>query len=292
MMGFKDALFEFFGGIGKSEYEQIKKELKIAKEDLASANVQYHDLWIENQGLNENLRICEKTLISYQKDAGKEITDLQKEIARLTKDNIHASLDRFRQFVETILPSPKYYDFGKGKRQVHTIFADAMVSDERIAIVDFMDKYDLIPQWTDSDSVVMEFSKRFSKKFPTKIYYEYDEELYGKGEYWALPSETIKNLKKGKFGDCDDIMVLKWACLNYLVAPFDLWRLRGFIVDLWSGGGHAILGWVDKDKNDWVPIETTFRDTDQAKISDYTIRNQLFYQIRYSFDDKHEYERI
>ena len=76
--------------------------------------------------------------------------------------------------------------------------------------------------------------------------------------------------------------------------PGDLWRLRGFIVDLWSGGGHAILAWVKNGPNDWIPIETTFKDVNELKIwnKDYTIRNQLFYQIRYSFDTKYEYKKI
>lgn len=96
--------------------------------------------------------------------------------------------------------------------------------------------------------------------------------------------------------NCDDMMVLRHSCLYYLLKDFfpeSVWRLRGFIVDLWTGGGHAMLAWVKEGVNDFVPIETTFYDTKQATMwnNDYVIGNQMLYQIRYSFDHEHEYKK-
>jgi hypothetical protein len=62
---------------------------------------------------------------------------------------------------------------------------------------------------------------------------------------------------------------------------------------LWGNlGGHALLGWVYSKHNDWIPLETTFMDVQQNKLKEYTIRNQLFYQIRYSFDEVGEYIKL
>ena len=55
-----------------------------------------------------------------------------------------------------------------------------------------------------------------------------------------------------------------------------------------------MLAWVKEGVNDWVPIETTFYDARNAYIweKDYRIREQMLYQIRYSFDKDHEYAKI
>lgn len=291
----KNWLIKLFGGFTPEEYGKKLMEIDWLNTEIKAWEDQFDQLKTKYYALEGLKQDCEHKLAEYVKDSGQMIVDLNKQIAKYEQEDIHSSLPRFRQYIDTILPSPRYYDFGKGRRQVHTIFRDALSEDEKKAVIDFLVDFgygDTDPALSVSQEMFI-FNNWFSKKFPTAKYYAYDKELYGQLEYWALPSETIAKLRKGvKAFDCDDVMVLKWACLNWLLPNTELWRLRGFIVDLWSGGGHALLGWVDGKKRDWVPIETTFRDGDQHKINDYTIRNQLFYQIRYSFDSEHEYERI
>lgn len=212
----------------------------------------------------------------------------------------HASLQSYKRWLDkNVKPTPRYYNFGYGKKRVHTIFADS-IKDEDI-IREFITK-DLkfdASIYDNPDDLVYFFSTWFSRMYPTLAYYRTDETLYRTIEYWATAKETILQIRNNEvIGDCDDYMTLKYSCLYYLLKdrfPNELWRLRGFIVDLWTGGGHALLGWVKGgDVNDWIPIETTFYDDREFKIWDnnYTIRNQLLYQIRYSFDDKNEYVKI
>ena len=212
--------------------------------------------------------------------------------------SIHDSLDSFKTHVDTIQPKPVFYNFGKGRMRVHKVFKNSL-NDESIIKSFIKDdlKFDG-SLYKDADSLVFSLGLTFSAKYPTVRYYAPERELYGVIEYWASAKETIAKLHKGgKAYECDDVMVLKYSMLYYLLKEFfpsDLWRLRGFIVDLWSGGGHAILGWVKKDINDWVPIETTFRDDSQKYIwaNNFTLRDNMFYRIRYSFDENNEYVKI
>lgn len=236
-------------------------------------------------------------------DKTKEVVNLSNELEllrqELSSSNKHSSIQTYKDWMTAnIKPKIQYYNYGKGKKRPHTIFADSL-KDEGIIkffIEEDLDFPDFTPQ--NADDLVFRFNVEFSKKFPTRNYYAADSTLYKVIEYWATAKETIEKLRTQTHAfDCDDVMVLKYSCLYYLLQeyfPNDKWRLRGFIVDLWSGGGHALLGWVKEGPNDWIPIETTFKDDKNSFIwrKDYTIRNQLFYQIRYSFDNKEEYVQI
>jgi len=219
--------------------------------------------------------------------------------AKKLNDSKHESLESYENFLETIPPTLKTYDFGHGRRAVHTIFKSS-IQDE-VEIRDFiinMLGFDG-SEYATADELMYSFCIKMSSKYPTKKYYASDTVLYGMIEYWARAKETIQRIldKEPKLFDCDDMMTLKFSCLYYLLRDFfpeDAWRLRGFVVDLWGAGGHAMLGWVKEGVNDFVPIETTYKDIDQRFIwnKNYVIRNQLFYQIRYSFDEKMEYVKI
>ena len=224
------------------------------------------------------------------------IMELQEE---LTIVNKHSSIYNYQEWLDDNLAAKKtYYNFGSGRKQVHTIFAESIKDEAEIRA--FI-KDDLKFGGTDyetADDLVYFFNVKMSNKYPTTKWYAYDTELYGVNEYWATAKQTIQAIHdERKYGDCDDMMTLKFSCLYYLLQDFfpeEMWRLRGFIVDIWVGGGHAMLAWVKEGPNDWIPIETTFRDDKQIFIwnENYLIRNQMLYQIRYSFDNVTEYERI
>ena len=231
------------------------------------------------------------------------IEDLHEDIAKyqdtIKSLNKHVTIAKYKEWLDiNIVAKPRYYDFGNGRKQVHTIFADS-IKDEEI-IRDFIEndlKFEMQPTWT-VDQMVYWFNRKLSNDFPTIKYYRYDSDLYGKMEYWATAKETIEHIREDNvIGDCDDSMTLRYSCLYYLLQdkfPEELWRLRGFIVDIWTGGGHALLAWIKEGPNDWIPIETTFLDVKEGVIwnGNYRIRDQLLYQIRYSFDHETEYERI
>lgn len=270
----------------------------------------------------DDLEEVNKKLVKTTEDNALEITELKNNINSITVDYKNCDLERVKLFNEleslkllkgrheslatykdfldnAIFPTVKYYDFGKGRKQVHTIFADSLKDEE---IVREFIKDDLKFDGSTCDSandLIFKFSRAMSLRYPTRNFYASDEQLYGMTEYWATAKETILLLRENDDAfDCDDMMSLKYSCLIFLLRDFfpeDEWRIRGFIVDLWGNiGGHALLGWVKEGVNDFVPIETTYMDTAQAYIwnGDYTIRTQLFYKVRYSFDNKHEYIKI
>lgn len=220
---------------------------------------------------------------------------------KLADSNKHYSLENYKDWLEeNIAPTRIFYNFGNGRKAVHTIFADS-IKDEEI-IREFI-KEDLgfdASKFRTPDGMVVSFSNAFTRKYPTNKYYSYDKDLYGKVEQWDIAKNTINFIRtKNTYGDCDNVMVLKYSCLYYLLKdrfPEDIWRLRGFIVSVLGYGGHAMLGWVKSEDNinDWVPIETTFYAGRQGIMwsRNYTIRDQILYNINYSFDHEHEYRRI
>ena len=69
------------------------------------------------------------------------------------------------------------------------------------------------------------------------ITYTSDENLYGRMDYWASPSETIKR----RFGDCEDYVILKMALLKEMGVPtkaMSMIVLRDTSRNLY----HAVLG--------------------------------------------------
>lgn len=276
--------------------------------DTYNKGLEYESLQKRKQELQAKYNHLLKKLEEYKEKNNKykdEIIKLKERINELKDElkiiNKHSSLENYKKYLEHIPTKAQYYDFGKGRRRVHTVFANSL-KDENI-IRKFIEEYlEFNPEHDDTaDELVFHFVRVFNNKLPTKQYYSSDEELYGKKEYWASAKETIGRIMKDlkKLFDCDDVMILIYSCLYYLLDdkfPDQKWRLRGFIVDLWGNlGGHALLGWVrGDDVNDFVPIETTFMDDKQGFMwtQKYRIRNQLFYQIRYSFDNENEYVKI
>ena len=290
--------------INKMKIIDFLKRLILTPEELNSL-----EYYLINQQLLLNYTLRNGELEDENSELSEEVDSLQNKLDEwINKYNSlveankitgrHSSLKNYKDFLGTIPDSDINYDFGFGSMPPHKIFEKSLKDKELIK--DFVTadlKFDG-SKYQSADLLVLGFNGLLSSKYPTRSYYDYDTNLYGKREYWATAKETILKLRSGrKAFDCDDSMTLRYSCLYYLLKEFfpaDLWRLRGFIVDLWSGGGHALLGWVKSGVNNFVPIETTFRDNNQYFIwkNDYVIENQLFYQIRYSFDENNEYVKI
>jgi len=259
---------------------------------------EYFNKTLRQQDQIAELKKETETLFDNCKKMSQIIDDQEDLIESL--ENKHTSLEKYKKWMDAnIVPQNQYYDFGQGKKQPHTIFAQS-IKDEKI-ILDFIEnflKFD-VSRYNTIDNMVFGFNEVFSYRVPTSKYYASDKTLYGVMEYWATAKETIEKINKGgKAFDCDDNGILRYSCLYLLIKkyyPTEIYRLRGFIVDLFTGDGHFMLGWLrGDDVNDWVPIETTFYNERQSTlwIRKYTIRDQILYRIKYSFDNKHEYVMI
>ena len=264
----------------------INKANKYAKQ-IQSLNEEYEELFTAYKTIEMNYGLLEK-----DRDL------VLKELKLVDK---HFTLENYKEWLfENTEPSRIMYDFGNGRKAVHTIFADS-IKDEEI-IREFIEKdlgfkYDF---YKTPDAMVYAFSHAFTRKYPTSRFYSFDTELYGKVEQWDIAKNTINFIRTQQtYGDCDNVMVLKYSCLYHMLKdkfPDQLWRLRGFIVNVLGYGGHAMLGWVkaEDNLNDWVPIETTFNANYQPVMwaRNYRLRDQILYTIHYSFDHEHEYRRI
>lgn len=72
--------------------------------------------------------------------------------------------------------------------------------------------------------------------------YKFDQELYGRSEYWASPSEFMI-----RSGDCEDYAIAKFFALRQLGLDNDSMR----VVILWDqirGIGHAVLAIYEADQ--------------------------------------------
>jgi len=100
----------------------------------------------------------------------------------------------------------------------------------------------------------------------------------------------MRTLKKA-----DDFMILEHGMIKELMLtyyPKEADRIRGMFLKIRNSGYHALLTWLrGDDVNDFIPIETTYMDfkfqTDWDKK--YTMMNNQFYEIEYSFDQNNEY---
>jgi len=278
----------------------LKNQLqKIKSSDNGPFTVEIAKLKEDKKNLNATIKIYTIENASLVSQIEELIDESNELLAELKDARKNYSIDEYKEWLdENIHPHNTYYNFGNGRKQVHTIFADSIKDEELIREFITEDLEFDASRYNTSDTLVLAFNRALSAKYPTRRYYDSDSNLYGTIEYWATAKQTIEKLRRGvKSYDCDDSMTLRYSCLYYLLQdrfPMDIWRLRGFIVDIWTGGGHALLAWVKEGPNDWIPIETTFLDTEQLDIwnKNYRIRNQMLYQIRYSFDNEHEYKRI
>jgi len=240
--------------------------------------------------------------VDYIKTKKAKIIELETEVLDLKYDlekiNIHSSFENFMKFLTTnTKPITKYYNFRGVKfrpsRKLRYTKSEAELA------WNFIDKmlkfkHDKINH-NNADELLYYFNLAFIKKFPSKEWYITDQKNYNKADFWASFRQIYNNIKSGKLDDCDGFMVFKYVLIIELLLkyyPTEIKRLRGMIVGIRNGGTHAILTWIrGQDVNDFVPIETTYMENQFALDwkKKYTMMNNQFYVIQYSFDQDNEY---
>lgn len=96
-----------------------------------------------------------------------------------------------------------------------------------------------------------------------RIRYVEDRELYGKSDYWASASET---LRRGA-GDCEDIAIAKLQLLAAMGVPRDAMYLT-IARDLARAADHAVLV-IKLDNRNWLLDNATDQVLDASESYDY-----------------------
>jgi len=276
---FKKIMTAIDNYFSSNEKQQIKN-LKIEITDLQT-EIKAKDLTIA--------QVIENKLSLMQ-----EIDELKAQTIIINK---HSSLENFKKYLDTSVPSnPKKYNFrGKGEEYCHLSLTDYSPEIMRTFIEDVM-KFDYTTYRT-ADTMVYNFVLAFHKKYPNNIYYGSDMQNFGVADYWESPNEAVTRFSDKKSADCDAHGSAIYGCLRYLVEtrfPEEKWRLRVFVVGPITGGGHYILSWVKEGPNDWIPLETTwYKDTiKKAWVNNLSLRSQIMYDVWWSFDEITEYAKL
>lgn len=284
------------------------KTLLCGKKDNTASKLKLSDLTRKNLLLADSIENLKKSLVqanfSLEEDSSKilglnvKIQGLQDDIKVFEELDKHSSLSKYLSWLKNNIKRRKVIvDTSLGSVFPHTYLK---VTDKTL-VRDFAQ--DIIPinsMFKSEDDLVYAFCAGFYKKYPTKKFYESDFEVFKKREVFSTPEETISLLaNKGTYADCDNARGLMYACLTVLLDDyFPGWnrlRLLAFDVDIFLGklGGHAILAWVKEGVNDFIPIESTYYQSNfrEMWIKEYRLRdNTIAYRIRYSFDDTTEYK--
>ncbi len=83
---------------------------------------------------------------------------------------------------------------------------------------------------------------RVVNEFFNRWPYKEDQELYGRSEYWATPSEFM-----ARSGDCEDYSIVKYFALRALGFSQNEMRIV-ILMDEIRGIGHAVLAIYEKDE--------------------------------------------
>lgn len=266
----------------------------------------YNNLIKDYSDMNYDYGLKIKELKSDIKSKSNIIIDLQSQLSDYTKDDKHLTLETFMDWLkENVKPVSRTHRtsgrvgnrvFHNSNVRPHIFFT---ITDEE-KVMTFAEKVLYWTSFTNEDDLVYKFNIRFDNLYPTSQYYKTDQQLYGVIDYWAGAEITIDKIEKeGTYGDCEDVMILKYCCLKLLLNKYfpnwDKNRLRGFLAWVMGAYYHAVLCWVKEGINDWIPIETTyynqrFRD---VWVNNKRLRNnEIAYKINFSFDDEAEYEKI
>jgi hypothetical protein len=292
------------------EKEQLVKKYLSKEEDYLDI---INDLKVENKELDQNL----KSIYNINKELEKDLSemnatalDLQFKLSKYTKEDKHLTLETFMDWLkENVKPVNKTHKLNADlpnrtirnslTRPSHFL-KRCVTEEDKIKILEFAEEVLYYTSFTDEDDLVYKFNIRFDNKFPTRTYYSYDQDLFKIAEYWATPMQTINLIKTKKtYGDCDDVSHLKYWCLKLLLNKYfpnwDKNRLRCFLNFAMMRYYHAMLAWVKKDVNDWIPIETTYFNENFKDfwINNMRLRtNQIGYKVNFSYDTEAEYIKI
>lgn len=111
------------------------------------------------------------------------------------------------------------------------------------------------------------------------IEYKSDLANYGKGEFWALPSLTLKN----ESGDCEDGAFLIHSLMLNAGIPWERIRTYGGLVYAGPGalgGGHGWTAYKRETDNEWVILDWCYH----AKKTPIADRILMVDDLKY-FDD-------
>ena len=229
-----------------------------------------------------------------------ELEELQQSndefVKHLKDNNKHYSLLTFKRWMnENIVSTQIKYRFRDSYVPVHLSLHN--VDDKFFLTFIKNDLHMIVERFVTLESFIYSFVLGFHKRFPVSKYYAYDEDAYGKSEWWENPDIVLQRFLDGKKDDCDGFTLVMYSCLKAVIMkyyPTEMWRLRCFIVAPITGGGHILLGWVKSGCNDWVPIESTWYTSSfkRAWLENITIRKNSAYDINYSFNHITEYRKI
>ncbi len=109
------------------------------------------------------------------------------------------------------------------------------------------------------------------------ITYESDIENYGRLEYWALPTQT---LRRG-CGDCEDEAFLIHSLMLNAGVPWERIRTYGGLVDAGAGapaGGHGWTVYKRETDNEWVVLDACYYPTKTPIADRVPMRDDLKYE--------------
>jgi len=120
----------------------------------------------------------------------------------------------------------------------------------------------------DSSDSLDEKAYKIMKWVQDNINYRDDLSIYGRSEYWALPTMTLSK----KAGDCEDGAFLEHSLMLAAGIPYDRIRTYGGLV--WAGagaetGGHGWTAYKREVDNEWVVVDWCYYPSDQP-ISERT----------------------
>ena len=282
---------EMFGWIfiRKKSNEVIRLEKEV--QDLTDKNLKLGLLETDIKLANNEILSLNTTISALQK----RITDLNK----------YQDLKTYKAwFNGHIVKKPKYYSFRGVSKAAHTHLENFSRNTELIEKYEsFLVKNFFYDKRYDSpDQLVYElniFLDKYVRRFPGG---EYNSEMkiFNNPEHWMSPSEAYDYyITKKIAGDCDDKGTFKYCCIVTALIYFGFWeehkwRLKNFIVDIITGEGHYLLGWLKEYEGrvvGYVPVESTFRHDKFAEFwkKNMIFKDQMLYKIRFSFDEKTEY---
>lgn len=266
---------------------KLKKEVK----DLTDKNSKLGLLETDVELANNEISSLNTTISALQK----RITDLNK----------YQDLKTYKEWSKSnLVKKPKYYSFRGVSRPAHNHLQNFSKDHDLINKYEaflvknfFFDK-----RYDTPDQLVYElniFLDRHVKRFQGGEY-NTEMKIFNKRDYWMSPKEAYDYyITKLIAGDCDDKATWKYCCIVTALIYFGFWeenkwRLKNFIVDIITGEGHYLLGWLKEYEGrvvGYVPVESTFRHDLFAKFwkKNMIFKDQMLYKIRFSFDEKTEY---